>query len=233
MNEMRDVFDGLFQAPAQENGSLAPLLASLFMAVFLGLAIAWVYQRTHQGLSYSRGFTQSLVVITLGASLLVHVIGESLVTAFGLLGALAIVRFRNVLKDTRDAVFVLASLIIGMAAGTQRFGVALVGAAVLLAVLVYLHVISFGTRSNIDGHVSYSLTDDRSGTVRAQVESVLAAFCRAVHPVTSHDLGGPVEIVSAVRLRDPQRGSEMVRLLRSLPGVDDASLVTRDAHTEM
>jgi len=233
MNELRNFFDGLFQLPAHGNGGVAPLLGSLLLAVFLGLAIAWVYQHTHLGLSYSRGFTQSLVVITLGASLLVHVIGESLVTAFGLLGALAIVRFRNVLKDTRDAVFVLSSLIVGMAAGTQRFGVALVGAAVLLGVFVYLHLVSFGTRTRIDGHVSYSLTDDEDGSVRAQVESVLAAFCGVVRPVTSHDFGGPVEVVSAVRLRDPERGSEMVRLLRSLPGVGDASLVMRDTHTEM
>ena len=97
------------------------------IAAFIGLAVAWVYQRTHHGLSYSRGFTQSLVVLTMGATLLIFVIGDSLVTAFGLLGALAIVRFRNVLKDTRDTVFVFFSLVLGMAAGTQRYGIAHLG----------------------------------------------------------------------------------------------------------
>ena len=38
MSELRHVFDGLFQAPAQGNGGLTPLLASLLLAFFLGLA---------------------------------------------------------------------------------------------------------------------------------------------------------------------------------------------------
>lgn len=225
--------DALFQAPAEGHAGAAALLASLLLATFLGQAIAWMYQRTHHGLSYSRGFTQSLVLLTLGASLLIHVIGDSLVTAFGLLGALAIVRFRNVLKDTRDTVFVLMSLILGMATGTQRFGIALLGAAFLIGVVAYLHLVSFGSRDEFDGHVTYNLKGDPDGGVRAQVDSVLALFCRVVHPVTLHDTGGQLEVISAVRLRDPSRGSEMVDHLRRLPGVDDASIVIRDAHVEM
>ena len=42
---------------------------------------------------------------------------HSIVTAFGLLGALALVRFRNVLKDTRDTVFVLMTIVVGFLSG--------------------------------------------------------------------------------------------------------------------
>ena len=233
MGDFQGMVDALFRVPTDTQSGVTALLASLLLSTFLGQSIAWVYQRTHHGLSYSRGFTQSLVLLTLGASLLIHVIGDSLVTAFGLLGALAIVRFRNVLKDTRDTVFVLMSLILGMATGTQRFVIAIVGASVLLAVVMYLHAISFGARDEFDGHVTYRLTADPDGSIRAKVESILALFCQVIRPVTMHDMGDSVEVISAVRLRDPERGSEMVEHLRSLPGVGEASIVVRDAHVEM
>ena len=65
----------------------AAVLAFL-LAFVLGQAIAWTYTRTHTGLSYSRSFTQSLVLITVVVAMVMFVIGDSIVTAFGLLGAL-------------------------------------------------------------------------------------------------------------------------------------------------
>jgi len=231
--ELRRALDGLLDLSAGSDGGPAAVLASLLMAVFIGQAIAWIYLRTHHGLSYSKGFTQSLVVLAVASSLLVHVIGDSLVTAFGLLGALAIVRFRNVLKDTRDTVYVLVSLILGMATGTERFDVALLGALVLIAVFVYLHLMSFGSKGHFDGHLTYVLDDDETGRVRERVEEVLGAYCRGIHQEARHELGEALEIVSTVLLRDPERSSELVRHLRGVPGVRSAQLVVHDVNVEM
>jgi len=231
--EFQHLVDTMFPDPSGNNGGLALLVASLMLAVFLGQTTAWVYQRTHHGLSYSRGFTQSLVILAFVSSLLVHVIGDSLITAFGLLGALAIVRFRNVLKDTRDTTYVLAVLILGMATGTKRFGVALIGAFVLLSLLIYLHLMSFGTKTRFDGHLTYNLEDDEEGATRAGVEAILDAFCGRVHQESRHELGDTLEVVNAVRLRDPGRSSELVRLLRGTPGVVSAQLVLHDINVEM
>ena len=106
--------------------SIESILLSLLLAFVLGQFIAWVYAWSHSGLSYSRSFTQSLVLMTLVVSVVMYVIGNSIITAFGLLGALALIRFRNVLKDTRDTVFVFMSLVIGMAVGSQRYMTAIV-----------------------------------------------------------------------------------------------------------
>ena len=237
MPDVQGFVTAFFAESSATGGGARPLLASLLFAGFIGLAVAWIYQRTHHGLSYSRGFTQSLVLLTMGATLLIFVIGDSLVTAFGLLGALAIVRFRNVLKDTRDTVFVFFALVLGMATGTQRFGVAFVGAAALLSAVVYLHAVSFGSKGRYDGHVTFSI-DRRDQGVQwkgalAQVDRVLALFCNNVERMTFHDSVEMVEVVSAVQLRDPARGSEMIDHLRATPGVDEASLVLRDRYTEL
>jgi ABC-type spermidine/putrescine transport system permease subunit II len=106
--------------------SVQGLLLSLALAFLLGQLLAWTYTWTHRGLSYSRAFTHSLVIMAVVIALLMMVIGTSIVTAFGLLGALALVRFRNVLKDTRDTVFVLMSIVIGISVGTQRYADAII-----------------------------------------------------------------------------------------------------------
>lgn len=123
MEQLWFFFDG---CPAR-NTIFTPqgVILSLLVAFVLGQLLAWVYYATHTGLSYSRSFVQSLILIAVVVSLVMVVIGNSIVTAFGLMGALALVRFRNVIKDTRDVVFVFCSLVIGMAAGSQRFSVAI------------------------------------------------------------------------------------------------------------
>jgi hypothetical protein len=73
------------------------------------------------------------------------VIGTSIITAVGLMGALAIIRFRNIIKDTRDIAFIFCSLVVGMAAGSQRYAVAIVGTIILSLIVIYLYLTSFGT----------------------------------------------------------------------------------------
>ncbi|HEX8916646.1 MAG TPA: DUF4956 domain-containing protein, partial [Humisphaera sp.] len=60
----------------------------------------------------------TLVLLAVLIALVMLVIGESVARAFGLAGALAIVRFRTVVEDTRDTAFVMYAVIAGMAAGT-------------------------------------------------------------------------------------------------------------------
>jgi len=43
-----------------------------------------------------------------------------------MMAVFAIVRFRNILRDTLDTSYILSCLVVGMACGTQRFPVAIV-----------------------------------------------------------------------------------------------------------
>ena len=91
------------------------MLMGLLLAFVCGHAIAWVYMFTHTGLSYSRSFVNSLVVIPTIVSMVMLVLSNNLVTAFGLMAVFAIVRFRNILRDTLDTSFILSVIVVGMA----------------------------------------------------------------------------------------------------------------------
>ncbi len=204
------------------------VVLSLLVAFVLGQLLAWVYYATHTGLSYSRSFVQSLILIAVVVSLVMAVIGNSIVTAFGLLGALALVRFRNVIKDTRDVVFIFCSLVIGMAAGAQRHAIALVGTLALCAIAVYLHLTTFGSQTSHNAFLRFSLAkplgpDD-------SLASALRGFCDSYALVSAQDNGpaGASEYAYQLVIRDSSRNEAMLSALEALPGVADISLTMQE-----
>jgi len=213
--------------------SLESTLLSLLLAFVLGQLIAWTYAWTHSGLSYSRSFTQSLVLLTIVVTMVMFIIGNSIVTAFGLLGALALIRFRNVLKDTRDTVFVFASLVVGMGVGTQRYQLAIIGTAALLLVVVYLTKTSFGTLGRFDGYLTLRVSE--ADGHRDESAALLERFCRAVKQISTRQTGEVegAEYVYQVGLRDRERSNELLEELRRVEGVTHVSLVLRSELSEV
>ena len=101
-------------------------VAAVF-AVFLVLLY-----RFCRGVHGNRTFMQTLVMIEIVIALVMMVIlnvrGTSAVAvAFGLMGALSVVRFRTIIKDNRDTAFVFLSVALGMAAGTGQYRIGAVG----------------------------------------------------------------------------------------------------------
>jgi uncharacterized membrane protein YhiD involved in acid resistance len=213
--------------------SIEATLLSLLLAFVLGQVLAWTYAWTHSGLSYSRSFTQSLVLMAIVVTLVMFIIGNSIVTAFGLLGALALIRFRNVLKDTRDTVFVFAALVVGMAVGTQRFQLAIIGTVVMVLVVIYMTKTSFGTLGRFDGYLTIRV--DRQESDRTDSSALLDRFCRAVKQISSRQSGEVegAEYVYQIGLRDRSRTNELLEELRQLEGVTHVSLVLRSELSEV
>jgi hypothetical protein len=176
--------------------------------------------------------------MTIVVSLVMYVIGNSIVTAFGLLGALALIRFRNVLKDTRDTVFVFIALVVGMSVGSQRFMTAIIGTIAMVLVVIYLNFTSFGSDGRYDGYLTCRVlaTDPRAGAdPRAALGEFLGRFCRAVKLVSTRQSGEDeeAEYVYQVGLRDRERSGDMLGELRKLDGVRHASFVMRSELSEV
>ena len=78
------------------------MMLNVSVAFLLGLFISYVYKKTHKGLSYSQSFMLTLVFVTIIVAIVMMIIGNNLARAFALVGALSIIRFRTVVKDTKD-----------------------------------------------------------------------------------------------------------------------------------
>lgn len=74
--------------------------------------------------SYSRSFTVSIVLITPLVAAVMLVISSSIVRAFTLLGALALIRFRSAIKEPEDMAVIFWSVVTGIAIGSKLYGFA-------------------------------------------------------------------------------------------------------------
>jgi len=119
--------------------ALDDLFLRMGMAFVLGCLVAGVYRLTHDKRTNQAGeLLATLVMLTVLIAMVTMVIGSDLARAFGLVGALAIIRFRTVVEDTRDTAFVICAVAVGMAVGSRYLAIPLTGIAVTaLAALLF------------------------------------------------------------------------------------------------
>ena len=231
---MNDLFHWLFQADVGLAGF--DLQTSLFIVLFafvIGQGVGWVYMWTHRGLSYSQTFVASLVVIPVIVAVMMLLMSGSIMVAFGLLAVFAVVRFRNVLKDTRDTTYILWAIMEGLAVGTQRFSTALMGAMGVAMVLFYLRITAFGSRLRYDAVLTLRLTGDLAGAV-ASLKKILHCHSARVRLTGERRLtDAGLDLSYRLLLRDPARKDELRFELEQGMGFENVSLYMRADESEI
>ncbi len=210
------------------------LILGLLISLAGGHVLAWVYMVTHSGLSYSRAFVKSLIVMPVVVALVMHVLEHNIITAFGMMAVFTIVRFRNMLRDTLDTTYILLSLALGMAAGSQKFATAITGLTLMALVLLYLWVTSFGTRHRYD--VILNLRWSRPIADLGEVERLLQRHVRRSHRAshrTGQEATAGADLSYWLLLRDPARVDELLTEVRSLNGVSHVSSILAEDESEI
>ncbi len=210
------------------------LLLALLLAFLGGHVIAWVYMLTHSGLSYSKSFVNSLVVIPVVVALVMMVLSNNLVTAFGLMAVFAIVRFRNILRDTLDTAYVLCVIVVGMSAGTMKFATAILGCAVICAIMIYLWFSSFGARHRYD--IILNLHWSRPlGELHELRELLLRHSVKALcsGQRSSHGEHPGTDLSYRLLMRDPERMEDLAAELRAMQGVTRVTVLKAEDESEI
>lgn len=208
------------------------VLVSLLTTFLLSQLVGWVYVWTHRGTSYSRSFVHSLIVLSLVITTVMLAVGNSLARAFGLFGALALIRFRTPIKDTRDTTFLFLTVGIGICVGTGNPWLAAVGTLFCLTVIAYLSLSHFGERLDSDGVLRFALVRDEKGDALAA--RVLAHYCRhsTLLHVHADDATELREFAYRLSLYDPRQASALVDDLSRVPGLTDPNLFLQNEDEE-
>jgi hypothetical protein len=195
------------------------LAIAMLLAFVCGQAVAWAYMFTHTGLSYSRSYVQTLILMPVIVALVMMVMANNLVVAFGLFAIFAMVRFRSILRDTLDTAYVLAVIVVGLACGTMKFTSAILGCGATLAIMFYFWATEFGSRHRYD----LILNVHGVGPVEdlAQLLGVLRRHSRSFHCASQRTNGEPegMDLSYRLLLRNPERSPELVSELKSLDSV--------------
>lgn len=128
----------------QSNFTIAQAFVSLTLSFFLCLFIGVVYRMTHEGISYSKNYVQTMVILGVTVSIIMLIIGSNIARAFSLVGALSIIRFRNAMKETRDVAFIFLAMAIGMACGTRFYLLAIIFTVVMGAMIYVMKIMNVG-----------------------------------------------------------------------------------------
>ena len=118
---------------------------------------------------------QGMLLIAIVATTVMQAIGDSIARGLGMLGALAIIRFRTTLRNPRNITFVFASLAAGIACGVYGFVIALIGTAGFCTSAFLLKFSYFGRKKDLTGNLRIDVTYNKE--VQDSIEKILKQFC--------------------------------------------------------
>lgn len=193
------------------------LVVNVGIAAICGLLISLLYRHTYRGPGYSATFSNALVSLAMITTIVIMVIGNNLARAFGLVGALSIIRFRTAVKDVQDIVFIFFSLAIGMAAGVGLYLIAIMGIVFIGVAIFVLSRINYALqRREFVLQFAFSSPEEEAAYL-----PVLTKYCKrhVLINLKSFGDGEVLELSYYIDLKDRNRSQEFIRALGRVPGV--------------
>lgn len=208
--------------------STAVVFINIALSFLLAIIIAIIYQRTHHGLSYSRSYVESLVMMSVLAAIAMMILGNNLVRALGILGVFTLIRFRTIIKDPKDATYLFFSLAIGMGVGTGNYAISVIGTGCLVAIILIMDRFSFGSVVR-DGFLLTFVADSDYNSY----ENIFPKFLRSYKLLQFKSRPeGEGEYYFSVSFKDGKRPQDLVNELTRDKSVKLADLITGKDATE-
>ncbi|MCX7725443.1 MAG: DUF4956 domain-containing protein [Chitinispirillaceae bacterium] len=206
---------------------------TILLSFLLSTLIAITYDKTFRGLSYSRNFAQAMILSSIVAATVMQAIGDSLARGLGMMGALAIIRFRTIFKDPRDIIFMFASLAVGIACGVFGYGVAVVGTLGFCLVAILLYISPFGQTRAYDGMLRFNVPADTHE--RARIEEILRLYCKRFVLITLREMvqGTRLEYAYHIKLKPKKSKEEFVVRLKECTDIKDVNLLLQETTVEL
>src|SRR6478609_2019519 len=141
------------------------LAMAILAAILVSLPVSWVYMAVRSGEDYDQSLVNTIIVLPMIVTGIVIIVQNSLALAFSLAGIAGAVRFRNSLKSSGDALFILLSVATGLSAGIGAIELAAVVSVAFNYCFVILWITEYGEREGMkrfltdyDGHDSATTT---------------------------------------------------------------------------
>jgi hypothetical protein len=209
--------------------SVHPLevLVRLIIAALLGSVVAWIYRRTRKSTDLIASFPTTLVLLAILIAMVTQVIGDNVARAFSLVGALSIVRFRTVVRDTQDTAYVIFSVVVGMAVGAQNHWVGIVG---LVVVGAAAFVMMRRSDAAPDAQPAFLLTLRLA--IGHDLDALLQVLDRFVQArdllsIATAKQGVSIDVTYETRLRPHASPNELVKTLNKIEGVQNVQIERR------
>ena len=159
----------ILQSSSEHPTAMTILLTILFSFV-LSCLVVLTYDLTTKAIKRPYHFLQSLTLISMVAATVMQAVGDSLARGLGMLGALAIIRFRTTLRDPRNMTFMFASIACGIACGVQGYIIAIIGTIGFCLGAIILRFSPFFDKTNLIATLRFELPKSPKATIKNVAE---------------------------------------------------------------
>jgi uncharacterized membrane protein YhiD involved in acid resistance len=227
------MLDFLTLQASSPNPTLLTVLYTVLVSFLLSSLVGLTYIKTFKGLSFSMGYVQALILASIVAATVMQAIGDSLARGLGMLGALAIIRFRTNFKDARDIVFMFAALASGIACGVGGYTIAVVGTGGFILVALLLSWTNLGRTSYFDGMLRFNMESTEQS--RVELERLLQAYCEKFALITLREMaqGQRLDYAYHVKLRAKKDNEVFIGELQRIPSIKGVSLMLQETTVEL
>jgi hypothetical protein len=132
------------EAKGEPHHAAVAVALAMIGALALVIPVAWVYMLTKRRQRWDPSVVQTVILLPLTVAGIAALVRNSLALAFSLAGLAAAVRFRNTLKDTKDAVYIFLAIAVGLAAGVQALELGFVVSGLFNAAVLGLWALNVG-----------------------------------------------------------------------------------------
>jgi len=228
------MFDLLNLQSSTQGNSITGIVFTVVLAFVLSMSVGMTYIKTFRGLSYSRNFVQAMMLSSIVSAIVMSAIGDSLARGLGMIGALAIIRFRTNLKDSRDIIFMFAALACGISCGVGAYAVGIAGIAMFIAAAFLLYYSQTTRSSFYDGILRFTLANNESDTkVFAQI---MNEHCKVYALITMKEVnqGARFEYAYHIKIKEKSSNELLVRNLKEkLPELQGLNLMLQETTVEL
>jgi hypothetical protein len=190
--------------------------------------VAWIYRRTRRPSEVLPSFPVTLVLLCVLIAMVTQVIGSNIARAFSLVGALSIVRFRTVVRDTQDTAYVIFAVVVGMAVGARDLWIGTIGLGVV-GLAAYLMMVRSRAFNAPQTPFLLSLRVGLGHDLDQLLGTVLNTHLlnRELVSVATAKQGISLDVIYEARLQPNGSPAELVKALNRTEGVQGVHLKRR------
>jgi hypothetical protein len=233
--------------------SWTSILPNLLISAALGQSLSIFYEWSYEGLSFSRRFVNSLTLLTLTSCVLMLAISFHLTLGLGLLGSMAMIRFRVNTRDLWEMSFVFAALVSGLCCGINLILIASMFTLLFCITAYCLAKGQVGAQFRYDGVLRFwlpyqALDQDQQASKRSShdsqiaLEGILSRYGSNYQLISMREgsQGEGAEVTYHITLKGRRRTEQKAHSraalfndLKTLLNVEELTLLSQDHHLEL
>jgi uncharacterized membrane protein YhiD involved in acid resistance len=209
-----------------ESPTFQVALFSIILSFVLSSIMAFTFHFTSKGSAFSCNFFQAMVLSSIVTCLVIMAVGDNIAAGFGVIGAIAIIRFRMRIENPRNIIFIFAALSVGIASGVHGYAIALAGTVAFCSIAYLLYLSPYGGRVlSSEFNLRFTLSKNID---RKTIEDFLISACHNFRLLGIEGIKKGDRFDYFITLRDNIDKDSFYKSLSNMEGVYNVGLTRSD-----